>query len=183
MTNNEETITKKTVFDGKIIRLEVHDVQLPEGKNGVREVVKHPGAVAVIAVTDDERVPLVRQYRKAPEESLLEIPAGKCEPGEQPIQTAERELLEETGWQAGSLTEIGGFYTSPGFADEFITVFLAENLQQKEQALDEDEYVTVEMWSLNQALGEAMEGKFRDAKTAYSLLYLAANKHSIISSS
>jgi len=170
----EKTISKKQIFDGKIIDLYVEDVQLPNGKTSKREVVKHPGAVAVIAVTNEGKIVLVRQYRKAMNRVLIEIPAGKLEKGESPVKTARRELEEETGYRCETMHHLISFYTSPGFADELVHIYIAENLSKLEEtaALDEDEFVEVLEVTLDEAIKLVNEQQIYDAKTAYAIQYL-----------
>ncbi|RDU34991.1 ADP-ribose pyrophosphatase [Neobacillus piezotolerans] len=170
----EKTISTKEIFKGKIISLQVEDVELPNGKTSKREIVKHPGAVAVIAVTDDKKIVLVEQYRKAMERTLVEIPAGKLEKGEDPAECARRELEEETGYECKEMEWLVSFYTSPGFADEIVHLYVAKGLSQKEDAagLDEDEFVNVEEVALEEAIAYVREKKIYDAKTAYAIQYL-----------
>jgi ADP-ribose pyrophosphatase len=170
----EKTIAKEKIFSGKVIEVYVEDVELPNGKTSKREVVKHPGAVAVIPVTNEGKIVLVRQYRKAMERVLVEIPAGKLEKGEEPLATAHRELEEETGYRCGSMRHIVSFYTSPGFADELIHLYVAENLSKMENSasLDEDEFVDVLEVTLEEALELLERQEIYDAKTAYALQYL-----------
>ncbi|QQK79801.1 NUDIX hydrolase [Salicibibacter cibi] len=167
--HDEPTLNKETIYEGKIIDVELHEVKLPNGKTSMRELVKHPGAVAVIGITDEEKIPLVRQFRKATEEMLLEIPAGKREKGEEPKTTAERELQEETGYKAAHMHEIAQFYTSPGFADELVSVYLAVGLQAGMPRTEADEFLSVEEWTLNDAGAALREGRLRDAKTAFAI--------------
>ncbi|EZP76031.1 nucleoside diphosphate pyrophosphatase [Parageobacillus genomosp. 1] len=170
----EKTIRKEKIFSGKVVQLYVEDVQLPNGKTSKREVIKHPGAVAVIPITKDGKLVLVRQYRKALERVLVEIPAGKLEKGEEPFATAQRELEEETGYRARSLRHIVSFYTSPGFADELIHLYVAEGLEKLQDAasLDEDEFVDILEVTLEEALEMLEKQEIYDAKTAYALQYL-----------
>lgn len=170
----EKTISTEEIFKGKIISLQVDDVELPNGKTSKREIVKHPGAVAVIAVTDEGKIVLVEQYRKAMERTLVEIPAGKLEKGEDPAKCARRELEEETGYECKEMEWLVSFYTSPGFADEIIHLYVAKGLSQKEDAagLDEDEFVNVEEVTLEEAIAYVKEKKIYDAKTAYAIQYL-----------
>lgn len=177
MKKFEEKTTKTTpIYDGKIVKLQVDDVTLPNGNIAKREIIKHPGAVAVIAVTDEGKLVLVEQYRKALERSIVEIPAGKLEPGEEPIVTARRELEEETGYGAQSLTYLQSFATSPGFADEIIHLFVAKNLYKIENKadLDEDEFVELVEVSLEEAGQMVADERIYDAKTAFAVLWLAA---------
>lgn len=177
MKKFEEKTTKTTpIYDGKIVKLQVDDVTLPNGNVGKREIIKHPGAVAVIAITDEGKLVLVEQYRKALERSIVEIPAGKLEPGEEPIVTARRELEEETGYGAQSLTYLQAFATSPGFADEIIHLFVAKDLYKIENKadLDEDEFVELVEVSLEEAGQMVADERIYDAKTAFAVLWLAA---------
>lgn len=152
----------------------MEDVELPNGKTSKREIVKHPGAVAVLAVTDSNKIILVNQYRKPLERTIVEIPAGKLEKGEEPEYTALRELEEETGYTAKKLTKITAFYTSPGFADEIVHLFLAEDLSvlEEKRELDEDEFVEVMEVTLEDALKLVETREVYDAKTAYAIQYL-----------
>ncbi|UPW84344.1 NUDIX domain-containing protein [Lysinibacillus sp. Ag94] len=177
MKKFEEKTTKTTpIYDGKIVKLQVDDVTLPNGNVAKREIIKHPGAVAVIAVTDEGKLVLVEQYRKALERSIIEIPAGKLEPGEEPIVTARRELEEETGYGAHSFTYLQAFATSPGFADEIIHLFVAKDLYKIENKaeLDEDEFVELLEVSLEEAGQMVADELIYDAKTAFAVLWLAA---------
>ncbi len=170
----EKTIHSEAIFTGKVISLKVDDVMLPNGEKSKREIVNHPGAVAVIAVTTDNRLVVVEQYRKALERSMIEIPAGKLEPGELPEATAARELEEETGYGCNELTYLQTFATSPGFADEVIHLFVARGLYKVDSRapLDEDEFV--ELMEITVEEGEQLiaEQKIYDAKTAFAVLWL-----------
>lgn len=170
----EKTIKTEQIFNGKVLSLRVDDVELPNGKYSKRELIKHPGAVAVIAITNENKIVMVEQYRKALEQSLIEIPAGKLEPGEAPSVTAARELEEETGYVSGKMEHIISFYTSPGFADEIVHLYIATELQKKENsaACDEDEFVEVMEISLEEAQQYIKEKRIYDVKTAYAVQYL-----------
>jgi len=174
----EKTISKEKLFSGKVIDLYLEDVELPNGKTGKREIVKHPGAVAVLALTDEENIILVKQYRKALERTIVEIPAGKLEKGEKPEYTGLRELEEETGYTAAKLEKITAFYTSPGFADELVHLYLAEELTplEEKRELDEDEFVEVMEVPLTGALKLMETQDIYDAKTAYAVQYLELRK-------
>ena len=174
----EKTLATKKIFTGKVIDLQVDDVELPDGKTSKREIIKHPGAVAIIALTAEDKIIMVEQYRKALERSLVEIPAGKLEKGEEPVRSAERELEEETGYECERMQHIISFYTSPGFADELVHLYLAHNLKKKKDAapLDEDEFVEVIELTLEEAQNYLNEGKIQDAKTAYAVQYLQLKK-------
>ncbi|MRG86481.1 NUDIX domain-containing protein [Salinibacillus xinjiangensis] len=170
----EKTLQSETIFEGKVINLLHEEVQLPNGKTSKREIVKHPGAVAIIPVTKDNKIVMVEQYRKPLERSLVEIPAGKLEKGEEPKRTALRELEEETGYTSHELTHVISFYTSPGFADELIHLYIAKDLEKVESPMapDEDEFVELMECTLEEANQLVIEQKIYDAKTAYAVLYL-----------
>ncbi|WP_413309031.1 NUDIX hydrolase [Bacillus sp. 1P10SD] len=175
MSNLEEkTLHSEEIFSGKVISLHLQDVELPNGKQSKREIIKHPGAVAILAITDDKKVVMVEQYRKALERTIVEIPAGKLEKGEEPPICARRELEEETGYECESLELLTSFYTSPGFADEIVHVYLATGLTKKENsaALDEDEFVNLEELTLEEAQQYVQEQKIYDAKTIFAVQYL-----------
>jgi ADP-ribose pyrophosphatase len=174
----EKTVSTEKIFNGRVISLQVDEVELPNGKKAKRELVKHPGAVAIIAITDENKIVLVEQYRKALERTIIEIPAGKLEKGEEPEFCAKRELEEETGYDCTSLKFINAFYTSPGFADEIIHVYLAKGLKKKENAasLDEDEFVNLMEMTLDEALQAIKERKIYDAKTIFAVQYLQLQK-------
>jgi ADP-ribose pyrophosphatase len=160
----EVTVGTKPIFEGRIISLQVDEVRLPNGELATREIVKHPGAVAVLAIVQDKLL-VVEQYRKPMERSMVEIPAGKLDKGEEPLEAAKRELEEETGYQAGTWTLVSSFYTSPGFADEEIHLYLAEDLTKGEMHLDEDEFLDCTMVTLEEAEAYMAERRICDAKT------------------
>lgn len=161
----EKTVASQTIYDGKIIKVKVDDVQLPNGKTAKREIVNHPGAVAVMVITDDNRMVMVRQFRKPLERMLVEIPAGKLEPGENPEACARRELQEETGYTCASLCHVASFYTSPGFADEIVHLYRAEGAKPGTAQPDEDEFVEVMYVTPEEAQRLIASGDIRDAKT------------------
>lgn len=164
----EVTVSSQSIFQGKIISLQVDTVKLPDGSEATREIVRHPGAVAVLAIHEGKMV-VVEQYRKPLNKSEIEIPAGKLDPGESPENAAIRELKEETGYTTDSLIPLGSYYTSPGFADEIIYVYAAENLQQGEMQLDEDEFLQVTELTLEEAYEAMRQGRIHDAKTIHAL--------------
>lgn len=170
----EKTIHTNQIFAGRIISLQVDEVLLPNGKTSKREIIKHSGAVAVIPLTADGKIVFVEQYRKPLEKSLIEIPAGRLEPEEAPEITAVRELEEETGLTTDEITYVTSFYTSPGFADELMYIYLAKNLKQLDHTVqgDEDEFVETVMLTLEEAKKYVQEKRIHDAKTAYALLYI-----------
>lgn len=170
----EKTVKKDKIYSGKVIDLYVEEVELPNGKAGKREIVKHPGAVAVIALTPDQKIVMVKQYRKPLERTIVEIPAGKLEKNEDPQEAALRELEEETGYTAPSLRKVASFYTSPGFADELIHIYIADKIEllETKKELDEDEFVELQLVSLEEAQQLVDSQEIFDAKTAYAVQYL-----------
>ncbi|MBM0383712.1 NUDIX hydrolase [Staphylococcus pseudintermedius] len=168
----EKTISKESIYKGKIIEVEKHKVSLPNNKTAYREVVKHNGAVAICALTPDQQVILVKQYRKALEQELLEIPAGKLEPGEDRESAAMRELEEETGYKAKKLTLIGEVYGTPGFSNENISVYFADNLVEGKVNLDEDEFVEKVLYSLDDVKKAVEARTIEDAKTFIAFQHL-----------
>lgn len=164
--NKYEEVTIKTepVFKGKVISLQIEHVKLPNGETATREVVKHPGAVAVLAIHDNKMI-VVEQYRKALGRSQVEIPAGKLEPGEDKAEAAKRELKEETGYSCGEVRLINSFYTSPGFADEILHLYVADRLTAGVAKPDEDEFLDCEAITLDTAKQYIKEGRISDAKT------------------
>lgn len=160
----ETTLSSESIFKGNVISLQVDTVQLPDGNKATREVVKHPGAVSVLAIHEG-RLLLVDQYRQPMGRCELEIPAGKLEQGEDPLQAAKRELQEETGYSCGKIELVHSFYTSPGFADEIIHLYIASDLQKGEMALDEDEFLEVYEATLEECESYIAEGRIGDAKT------------------
>ncbi|WP_391121595.1 NUDIX hydrolase [Psychrobacillus sp. L3] len=170
----EKTISSDFKYKGRVITLQVDEVLLPNGKTSNREIVKHPGAVAVMAITKDKKIILVEQYRKALEQSIIEIPAGKIEPGEPPEATARRELEEETGYTSSNLQYVQSFATSPGFADEIIHLYFAENIEKMTEKadLDEDEFVDLIYVSIQEMESLIENKQIYDAKTAFAFLWL-----------
>lgn len=167
----ETTTHINRVFDGKIIQVDHNTVQLPDGSKSKREIVYHNGAVSIVAVHEDAMY-FVRQYRIAPDEVLLEIPAGKIERGGNPHDTAARELEEEIGAAADNIEKLFEFYVSPGFSNELISLYEAEDIQIKNQNLDDDEFLDIEKVPLNH-LGKLLtDGSIRDAKTIVAVQYV-----------
>lgn len=172
----EKTISSESIFNGNVIDLKVDEVELPNGKTSKREIVTHPGAVGIIPITKDGNIILVEQYRKPLEKALCEIPAGKLEERENPLTAAVRELEEETGFTTTNLSFVTSFYTSPGFANELIYIYITDDLIPLEQPPqgDDDEFVEVREVSLDQAKQMVLNQEIHDAKTNYAILYLHA---------
>ena len=165
MNFNEKTITSEKKFEGRIINGEVLDVELPDGKTGYREIVNHPGGVGIVALTDDNKILMVRQFRKPIEKTILEIPAGKLEKGEDPLECGKRELEEETGYKAKEFVSLGYLYPSPGFANEVTHLYLAWGLEKGEVNPDEDEYLDILEISVEEVYSSIMKNEINDAKT------------------
>ncbi|OME70520.1 ADP-ribose pyrophosphatase [Paenibacillus odorifer] len=161
---DEVTLSTQPVFDGKIISLQVDTVRLPDGNTATREVVKHPGAVAVLALNNNKML-VVEQYRQPMQRTEVEIPAGKLDKGEDPLVAAGRELHEETGFHSGDLKLLKSFYTSPGFADEIIHLYVTTNAKPGDMSLDEDEFLEVSELTLEEAYQYMADGRIADAKT------------------
>ncbi|HLS60587.1 MAG TPA: NUDIX hydrolase [Virgibacillus sp.] len=170
----EKTIHTEHIYQGKVIQVQVDEVILPNGEYSKRELVNHPGAVAVIAITKDNKIVFVEQYRKPLERSLVEIPAGKIEEDEQPAVTAIRELEEETGYTTNELTLVTSFFTSPGFADELVHIYLTDQIEKLDVPIegDDDEFIEVMELSLSEAQKYVEDKRIHDAKTNYAILYL-----------
>lgn len=174
MDYTEKTLEREWFFKGKVIEVARDQVSLPDGTFGERELVFHRGGVAIIALTADERIVLVRQFRKPLEKVIWEIPAGKIEPGEsEQLATARRELEEETGLRAEEWTFLTKMVLTPGFSNEVLTLFLATNLELMEESLplDEDEFLDVHYFTLDEAKALIQAGDICDAKTLWAIQY------------
>lgn len=172
---SEQTLHSELVYRGKFIALRKDTVQLPNGRTSIREVVEHPGAVCVIAETDDRRVLLVHQYRYAIGRHTWELPAGKLEPGEHPPAAALRELSEETGYEtSGAVMPVLEFYATPGFSDEKMYLYYARSLTKGTMHPDEDEFVDVFGYGRQEVLTMLQNGDVNDAKTIVGLYWWLA---------
>ena len=161
----EKQIESCSVFEGRVIKVRKDTVELPNGAQGYREVVTHPGAVAVLPIDEKGDAVLVRQYRYAMGEELLEAPAGKLEKGEDPLECAKRELSEETGCTAGQMIKLGCIYSSPGFTNEKLHLYLALDLTRGEASPDEDEFLNTETMPFDELCGRIIKGEIHDSKT------------------
>ncbi|MEE3141220.1 MAG: NUDIX hydrolase [Chloroflexota bacterium] len=169
-TDPEPTIESKDIYQGRIIKLRVDTVQLPSGRTTTREIVEHEDAVCVVPIDENNNVLMVRQYRKAAQLNLLEVPAGGVEAGETPDETVLRELQEEVSVTSGSLRRLSGFWISPGWATEFMHAYLAMDLTPASLPADDDEYISVERVPLDSIPGLIESGEIQDSKSVASLL-------------
>jgi len=165
-----KTISSRLVYAGKLFDLQVDEIELPGSIRATREHIRHPGAVCMVPVDTDGRLLLVRQYRHAVGERLLELPAGTREPGEDPRETAIRELAEEVGRKPGAVHDLGGFFVAPGYTSEYITLYVCEDLSHASEPGDEDEDIEVMPLSAETALAAVESGEIRDAKSVIGLL-------------
>ena len=166
-------LDRRTAYEGKVLEVGIDRLELPDGGITELEVIRHSGASVVVPVTDGGDVLLVLQFRYATGGWLLEVPAGKLAPGEEPEACARRELEEETGWRATELVPLGSIWSSPGFTDERLHLFLARGLEPGTQALEEAELLTVEGVALGEAVEMARDGRITDGKTVCALLRAA----------
>ena len=166
----EKTLASKQIFDGRVINLFVDDIELPNGKGSTREVVRHPGAVCVIPITDEGEVIMVKQFRYPFGKVLLEIPAGKLEPNEDPLDAVKRELEEESGVNAQCVEFIGMTYTTVAFTDEKIYTYMATGLTFTNSHPDEDEFLEVVRVPLDSLVQMVMAGEIKDSKTQIAIL-------------
>lgn len=165
----EKHISTETVFDGNLLKIAVDKVILPNGQAATRELVHHPGAVAILPVLENGSIVFVKQYRYPLDSVLYEIPAGKLEINEDPLECAARELSEETGYLASKMCKLSTIATTPGFTDEIIHLYLAEGLELREQHTDDDEFIEVTVIGEDDVREMLLDGKIFDAKTLCAL--------------
>ncbi len=166
----EKKIDGERIYEGRILDLEVDRVLLASGNEASREVVRHKGAVVVLSLHENRRIELVRQYRYPTGTVLLELPAGKLDPGEEPVACAARELAEETGWKPIEIHELGSFFTTPGFTDEVLHAFIATPLEPAPEAVqDPDEAIENVTMTVEEALEACRDGSIQDSKTIATL--------------
>lgn len=173
-------LRRDVLYRGKVFDLIVDRVLYPSGAEGVREIARHPGGAVVVPLLDDGRVILVEQLRYPLGRRLLELPAGKLAPGEEPARAAERELREETGWTAASLEKLTSLFTTPGFCDEELHIFLGHGLREDPEGCRREEgeaTMTLRLMTLDEALAAVETGEIRDAKTIAGLLLAERRLH------
>lgn len=174
---HENPRTEDTMWQGQIFDVNRLSVELPDGRMALRDVVRHPGAVAIVALTDDGRICLVRQYRTALGRVTVEIPAGKLDPGEDPLECANRELLEETGMRAERMAFLTTIATGVGFCDELIHMYMATGLSFAASDPDADEFINVDLVPLNELIDAVLDGRIEDCKTVTGALICDAVSH------
>ncbi len=168
----ERTVDTRIAYAGKLLKMRIDDVVMADGRPATREIIEHPGAVGILA-WDGERLGAVRQWRQAAGRETLEIPAGTKDPGEEPRQTAERELAEECGVRAGTWEAGPGFWTAPGFCTEYLTLWLATDLSPVDAQGPDDEALEREWLTLDEALAAVADGTINDAKSLVGIFWLA----------
>ncbi len=173
MDYTEEKLRRINRYEGIVVNVTMDSIRLPDGALAYREVVEHPGGVCVLPVDTDGCAWCVRQFRYPSRRHLLEAPAGKLEPGEDPLSCAIRELSEETGFIAGRMVSLGSYYTSPGFSTEELHLFLALDLEKGQAHLDPGEFLDVERHPLSELMQMVQNGEIPDAKTAIAVLRAA----------
>ncbi len=173
----EKPLTEDVAWTGRIFNVNRLEVELPDGRKALRDVVRHPGAVAIVALTDEGRICLVRQYRTALGRVTVEIPAGKLDAGEDPLECANRELLEETGMVAEKMAFLTTIATSDGFCDELIHIYMATGLSFDKSSPDADEFINVDLVEVGELVDAVLDGRIEDAKTVVGALICDAVSH------
>jgi ADP-ribose pyrophosphatase len=173
----EVGLSKETVFDGRLIKVIREKVRIANGNERYREIVVHPGAVALVVVDSKDKLIMVKQYRRAVDRVLLEIPAGTREKGEDSEACARREVIEETGFAAGRVEKLGGFFSAPGFCTEYLDCYLLTELTESPGQADDDEDIEVERLTLDEAKAAITRGEICDAKSICGILLWANRGH------
>lgn len=173
----EKTLSSELLYEGAIISLKKDTVELENGMTAYRELIQHPGGVCIVALTPEEEVYMVKQFRYPFQTVLLELPAGKLTPGEDPLTCGKRELEEEIGMTAAHYVDLGKFYPTVGYLDEVISMYLATDLTATHQHLDEDEFLDVEKYPLKDLYRMVMADEIRDGKTQTAILKTYALLH------
>ena len=169
----ERVIESKTIYDGRVLNVRVDTIATDDGQTYQREIFQHPGAVAIVALDEDGRVIMVRQYRAGAGNDLLELPAGGLKPGESREECARRELQEEIGYYPEQLVELGYFWVAASYTTEMITIYLARDLRPSKLRGDDDEQIDIERMPFKKAVGQALSNQINDAKTLIGMLWAA----------
>jgi len=170
MITKEKTLSSEIIYEGAILNLRKDKVTVKDGRTSYREIVEHNGGVVILGVTGSGRIPMIRQYRKAAEQIMFELPAGKLEKGEDPMEAAIRELREETGYTAGRIRHAASFYPTVGYSEEILHVYFAEDLTAGDTDFDENESIDIEEF-VPEKLYELIDaGCMNDGKTLIALL-------------
>ncbi len=172
MIVEEKTISNERIYDGVILNLRRDKVTVKGGKTSYREIVEHPGGVVIAAVTPEGKIPMVKQYRKAAEKAVLEIPAGKLEKNEDPSEAGLRELKEETGYTAKTIDYVNSFYSSIGYSDEVLHLYIARDLTPGETEFDDNEAIDIYEYSIDELLEMIFDRTIEDAKTIIAIFML-----------
>ena len=170
MTYEEKTISSEIVYEGPVFKVRKHKVETVGGQS-VRDIVEHSGGAIMVAVREDGKVLLEKQYRKALESDFIELPAGKADPGEEPVVTATRELAEETGYYAGDVRHLISFYPTCGYSNEHLHIYICKDLTKGEKHLDRDECIDLEWIDPDEIISRISSGEIQDSKTIIGILF------------
>ena len=176
---SEKILGSTRAFDGRLLKVDTVDIELPNGHTTTHEVIRHPGAVCIVALDHDGNVLVVRQYRTALERVTIEMPAGKIDPGEDPEDAVRRELAEETGYVAGEIRRLASIAVAVGYSDEIIHIYMATDLQPGPAHPDEDEFVVSEWVSVESLIDSVLDGRIEDSKTVIAALICDALRHRV----
>lgn len=174
---SERILDSNRVYDGNFLKVDAVDIELPNGNRTEHEVIRHPGAVCVIALDNEGRMLVVRQYRTALERMTVEVPAGKLDPGEDPVDAVRRELAEETGYAAGTVRHLASIAVAAGYSDEIIHLYMASELTAGIAHPDDDEFVVAEWVSVDSLIDSVLDGRIEDSKTMIAALICDALRH------
>ena len=172
MIVEEKTISSERIYEGKILNLRKDKVTVRDDKTSYREIIEHNGGVVIAAITEDGKIPVVKQYRKAAKKAVLEIPAGKLEGDENHEKAALRELKEETGYSAAKIKYVNSFYSSIGYSEEVLHLYIAEDLTAGETDFDESEAIDIYEYTIDQLMEMVLDGAIEDAKTIIAIFML-----------
>ncbi len=170
----EKTLSSTYIYRGRVIKLRKYRVNLPDGGEATREIVEHPGSVVILALTNEKEIVMIKQFRKPAEEVLWELPAGTVEPGENLENCARRELEEETSYYPQKIKKVMTFFSTPGFCNERLTLFLAEDLEKRNKNEEADEFIQVRLIDLTEAFNMIKKNIIKDAKTIIGILYFVS---------